>query len=424
MASDSKKNEILIEVEVFEKEKKYFFYNIPPNLNKETFFLCGNPINEEDFTDQDKKENDLGPFEELNDQNCEMYLDNKKIPFTKSYTFDKEGKHIIKYILLKNIKTCKKMFYCCYHISSIDLSNFNSDEVTDMSYMFNHCFNLQKLNIDNLNTKNVINMEKMFRRCFSLKELNVNSFDTSNVTNMNYMFCCLSLNKLDLSKFNTSKVEDMSGFLSYSIELEDIDLSSFDSTELINIENMFKQCFKLNKIIFGKSFTLEKIKKINNVFEESPSIEEIVCKSDLYKKFMENKTYLRIKAKLNSLDEDNSPKNFKSKYDEHELEYLDDFSLCDLCFNTYGATGMYSCKDCNFSICRYCAEKEKKGENMEVKNNLHEHLVKIKEEDFKDVCKSCEENTSIKFHCDTCGLNICQDCAKDEIKKYMKSIRD
>ena len=61
MASDGKKNEILIEVEVFEKEKKYFFYNIPPNLNKETFFLCGNPINEEDFTDQDKKENDLGP---------------------------------------------------------------------------------------------------------------------------------------------------------------------------------------------------------------------------------------------------------------------------------------------------------------------------------------------------------------------------
>ena len=424
MSSNTKRNEILIEVEVFSQTKDYFFYNISPNLNQETFFLCGKPINEEDFVDYDEKEKE-NPFDELNAQNCEMYLDGKKIQFTTSYKFDKEGKYIIKYILLKTLKTCRKMFFCCYHISSIDLSNFDSDEVIDMSYMFNHCFNLQKLKIDNLNIKNVTNMEKMFRRCFNLKELNVNSFDTSNVTNMNNMFCCLSLKKLNLDTFNTCKVQDMHNFLSYSIELEEIDLSSFDSTNLNNIEEIFNQCANLKKVKFSKNFSLNNIKSLNNAFKDCFNLEEIVCTNNLYKIFMENKTYLKINVKLNSIDKNEElPQKCKSKYHEHELECLDDeLSLCDICFNTYGNLGMYACKDCNFSICRYCVENEKNGENPKVKNNLHEHLVQIKENDFKSVCKLCEGNESIKFHCEQCGFNICNDCAIDETKKYLKSIK-
>ena len=55
-------------------------------------------------------------------------------------------------------------------------------------------------------------MEYMFYKCSSLIILDLSSFDTKNVTNMSYMFCdCTSLNNLSsISKWNTKNVTDMS----------------------------------------------------------------------------------------------------------------------------------------------------------------------------------------------------------------------
>ena len=39
------------------------------------------------------------------------------------------------------------MFYECSGLTKIDLSNFNTNNVTDMSHMFSGCKNLTKKNI-------------------------------------------------------------------------------------------------------------------------------------------------------------------------------------------------------------------------------------------------------------------------------------
>ena len=57
-----------------------------------------------------------------------------------------------------------------------------------MDGMFTNCSSLKVLNLSNFNTNNVTNMRGMFRGCFSLKELNLSNFNTNNVTNMRYMF--------------------------------------------------------------------------------------------------------------------------------------------------------------------------------------------------------------------------------------------
>ena len=52
----------------------------------------------------------------------------------------------------------------------------------------------------------------MFCDCSSLNNLNISNFDTKNVINMSYMFCdCSSLNHLDLSNFNCENVRDKTG---------------------------------------------------------------------------------------------------------------------------------------------------------------------------------------------------------------------
>jgi surface protein len=51
----------------------------------------------------------------------------------------------------------------------------------------------------------------MFFKCTSLTSLNLSNFTTSKVNDMSKMFSkCTSLTSLDLSKFNTSKVKEMS----------------------------------------------------------------------------------------------------------------------------------------------------------------------------------------------------------------------
>ena len=58
------------------------------------------------------------------------------------------------------------MFYYCDNLKILDLSNFNTESVKNMSNMFSESSNLTSLNIYNFNTKNVEDMSYMFRYCF------------------------------------------------------------------------------------------------------------------------------------------------------------------------------------------------------------------------------------------------------------------
>ena len=54
--------------------------------------------------------------------------------------------------------------------------------------MFNECSSLKVLNLSNFNTNNVTNMSSMFAECSSIKVLNLSNFNTNNVTKMYNMF--------------------------------------------------------------------------------------------------------------------------------------------------------------------------------------------------------------------------------------------
>ena len=51
------------------------------------------------------------------------------------------------------------MFSHCKSLSSLDLSNFNTQNVTDMVYMLYNCKSLSSLDLSNFNTQNVIDMD-------------------------------------------------------------------------------------------------------------------------------------------------------------------------------------------------------------------------------------------------------------------------
>ena len=114
------------------------------------------------------------------------------------------------------------MFYGMANLTTLDLSNFDTSQVTNMEYMFSRMSNLTTLNFSNFDTSKVKNMSYMFYGMANLTTLDLSNFDTSQVTNMNYMF---SLEYTDIPKdklekiyvnndFNTSKLTTFSNIFS------------------------------------------------------------------------------------------------------------------------------------------------------------------------------------------------------------------
>ena len=62
------------------------------------------------------------------------------------------------------------MFQGCNELEDLDLSNFNTSNVTDMGWMFNQCFKLKQIiGINNFNTSNVTIAKAMFQECKELE---------------------------------------------------------------------------------------------------------------------------------------------------------------------------------------------------------------------------------------------------------------
>ena len=117
----------------------------------------------------------------------------------------------------------------------LDLSDWNTSNVTDMSSMFSNCYALTYIDLSKFNTSNVTNMARMFSNCYALTNLDVSKFNTSNVTNMACMFSnCYALTYIDLSKFNTSNVTNMGEMFAGTGKINMIDMSKFDLSKLYN----------------------------------------------------------------------------------------------------------------------------------------------------------------------------------------------
>ena len=74
------------------------------------------------------------------------------------------------------------MFLDCNSLTNIDLSNFNTQNVTNMSGMFWNCSSLTNLDLSIFNTQNVNDMSKMFLFCNSLIFKNIITRDNKIIT--------------------------------------------------------------------------------------------------------------------------------------------------------------------------------------------------------------------------------------------------
>ena len=172
----------------------------------------------------------------------------------------------------------ESMFSGARGLTNLDLSKWDTSKVTDMSYMFSGASGLKNLAIGKWDTSQVTDMSGMFDGARGLTNLNIGKWNTSKVTGMKSMFSeASSLTNLDLSKWDTSQVTDMGGMFYRASGLTNLDVSKWDVSKVEDMWMMFSNTSNLVNVNTG-----ENLKMIEALVE---------AKGDNIRWIREDKTY-------------------------------------------------------------------------------------------------------------------------------------
>ena len=84
-----------------------------------------------------------------------------------------------------------RMFGWCEKLTSLDVSNFKTGKVTNMSLMFPGCYSLKSIDLSEFDTRNVTDMSSMFLNSSALTEILVGpNWTTENATTTNMFYGC------------------------------------------------------------------------------------------------------------------------------------------------------------------------------------------------------------------------------------------
>ena len=108
------------------------------------------------------------------------------------------------------------------------------------------------------------------KRIIGLEYLN-----TSEVVNMKNMFRgCKRLTSLDLRGFDTSKVTDMSKMFADCFNLAELDLSNFNTSNVTEMQYMFNECRSLTSLDL-RNFNTSKVLYMDNMFSCCEGLTEV-----------------------------------------------------------------------------------------------------------------------------------------------------
>lgn len=195
-----------------------------------------------------------------------------------------------------NVTTFREMFTSDIGLKSLNVSNFKTDKVKDFSNMFSGCSVLTSITgLETWGTTGAgldkptgINMSSMFAYDRALNKLDLSKFDTSNVTTFNSMF--YSCDKLDsiigLSQWNTEDATDMSSMFAYDFSLKELDFSSSNQklkpsrfntspSKVENFSSMFAGCKVLKSITGLNNWDTKAATNMSSMFASADSLQKL-----------------------------------------------------------------------------------------------------------------------------------------------------
>lgn len=173
--------------------------------------------------------------------------------------------YIERVIAGKNIKGSLTNLFYRFKGNKLDLTDFDTTNITSMCNMFLDCTAKEILLGGKFNTNNVTNLEGIFMRCL-VEELDLKNFNTHKVTNMKYMFNTCEAKTINLGdNFDTSRVFDMSHMFS-TVKTKYINLGNkFNTSKVLDMSFMFHKA-NLASLEFGDKFYTGNVKDMKYMF--------------------------------------------------------------------------------------------------------------------------------------------------------------
>lgn len=116
----------------------------------------------------------------------------------------------------------------------------SSMAVLDAFFLFGDIFTNSDINLKIIGGHGILSAYTSFNSVV-LNSLDLSEFDSSNIVNMSEMFFLCNIPHIDLSKLDTSSAVDMSSMF-YGCNTDKLDISNFDTTKVQDISRMFDGC--------------------------------------------------------------------------------------------------------------------------------------------------------------------------------------
>ena len=142
---------------------------------------------------------------------------------------------------------------------------------------FREWSSLKNVNFDNLNTSLTTDMTSMFEATLNMINLDLSSFDTGNVVSMDFMFSNCKAETIDLSNFDTSNVSGMKRMFLGCSNVKTLDLSSFDTSKISgewSMQQIFRECTSLESLNIS-NFDTSKITSMEEWFLKCENLKTI-----------------------------------------------------------------------------------------------------------------------------------------------------
>ena len=225
----------------------------------------------------------------------------------------------------ENTTQAMNMFANCSYLTDLDLSNFNTTNVTIMDSMFSGCSSLVNLDLSNFNTSKLTNMTFMFYGCKNLVDLNLSSFDVINVVSVDYMFYnCKNLTNLksfkNLGKGYTKKTNN---YNKYKLDLSYSTLLTYDSLMSV-INNLYDLNLAYNVAGGGKLYTQALVLGATNLAKLTAEEIEIATAKRLDCIVKEEKKMLYFSYTKPKMIVAENGKQIRQKDDIYKEAYIDE----------------------------------------------------------------------------------------------------
>lgn len=150
---------------------------------------------------------------------------------------------------------------------NVDLTIFETSQVTNLYYMFSSSPNIVTLDLSTWNVSNVETMEAVFQGRRKLTNINVSGWKPSKCTIFNNIFAeCSALQTLDLSGWDVTNGQTFNSMFRYCENLETINMDGWKPSNATSMTSMFEYCTNLSNIIFDFE-TSDSLADIGTMFD-------------------------------------------------------------------------------------------------------------------------------------------------------------